>query len=408
MQTHVWKEVTTQIFQKNELKESFIGEADTYKCLNESLEYDISGTFGDPKFVVWGFEVRRCVNTTENNNSCFPKELTDSRLKEFYLHLIFEGFYIDSNDFDKPVNFNYNKRIIRLGIFSSPIDIIYLRPFEYISDNGFLLEDKQYYKGFDVVNHERESIFDPESQLLYRVKFTLDNLNTKVFRIYIKIQKVAADIGGIIKFFSLILYIIGKKYSELHFYDYFIKSFVNKFKKLNKYDDKQTINSIMECSSAVKSNNNLNNFTLKQNYIVFNPTSTDNKQEQSRNGSLDNSNNNLNNLNNFNVKKDLKLIEINQSFEKESIDQLQKLSSNYVFEYLSLIRVYFSCCHNKNIKYMLKMKSTLLYYLSTELLLENSEKLNIIAENLCEKQKLNIKAIEECSEKRILSKFLKN
>jgi hypothetical protein len=131
--------------ETQDLRSNFIGKAETYKCLSEKIDQDIYGAFGNPVFTIWIFAVNLCVNTTQNNYHCFPDEVINKRLEEFYLHLIFEEYYVNSNDYNAPLKRYYNKKLIRLSALSSRIDTLIFRAFEYISDNGFLIENKEKY-----------------------------------------------------------------------------------------------------------------------------------------------------------------------------------------------------------------------------------------------------------------------
>jgi hypothetical protein len=218
--------------ETQDLRSNFIGKPETYKCLSEKIDHDINGSFGNPVFTIWMFTINRCANSTQNNNHCFPDEVINQRLEEFYLHLIFEEYYINSNDYEAPLKRYYNKKLITLSARSTRIDTLYFRSFEYISDNGFLIESKQSYFGHELVNHEKE-YHGVSGVAIYGAFFTCDNLNHQIYRIYIKVQKVIADTGGIIKFFSLLFSVIGNRYSMLKFYDYMIKRVIstNKFEK---------------------------------------------------------------------------------------------------------------------------------------------------------------------------------
>jgi hypothetical protein len=212
-----YTEVETQDFMSN-----FIGKPETYKCLSEKIDEDLFGLFGNPEFTIWMFAVNRCVNSTTNDNNCYPDEIISEKLKEFYLHLIFEEYYINSNDYEAPLKRYYNKKIIRLSALSARQDTLIFRAFEYTSDNGFLVESKESYSGHELVNHDKE-FYSSNGYEIYVVNLTCDNLNHQIYRVYVKIQKVIADTGGIIKFFSILFSFIGSRYSKLRFYDYMIQ-----------------------------------------------------------------------------------------------------------------------------------------------------------------------------------------
>jgi len=184
----------------NEIKMRFITSEESYFSFSNNTS-NLENTFGNPKFNIWMFQISFCKNTTENNNNCLPIEKIHKNLKEVYFQLIFSNNYIDSSDFGEPVKFNYNDMLIRSTSYSNRLDTFYLKKFDYFSDNGFILEDKIKYSGFYVNKHEFDSIPIISSNVIFKVIFTLDEFQQKIERSYIIIQKIAADIGGIIKFF---------------------------------------------------------------------------------------------------------------------------------------------------------------------------------------------------------------
>ena len=59
-------------------------------------------------------------------------------------------------------------------------------------------------KDFIWINMSFFPIQDDTTVKILKIYFTISEYSQKIQRTYIKIQKVAVDIGGVIKFFSLI------------------------------------------------------------------------------------------------------------------------------------------------------------------------------------------------------------
>jgi len=154
-------------------------------------------------------------------------------MKEIYFQFIWSSYYIDSSNYQNPVKFSYENSLLRGSAMASRSDIFYYRIFNYYSDNGFILEDKSHYTGFFMSKHEFDSIQDPDTELIWKMYLTVDKFHTKIERAYVKVQKIAADIGGIVKFFSMLLALISNHYNRFKFYDYLIRFFMKEGEKTN-------------------------------------------------------------------------------------------------------------------------------------------------------------------------------
>jgi len=102
---------------------------------------------------------------------------------------------------------------------------------------------------------------------MLKVVFTLDKFQEKIERSYIKIQKVAADIGGIIKFFSLIFSFLATQYSNLRFYDYLINFIRNEESQILNNFKTQDIN--LSTMTEMKYFGNTASPPRKLNHSIF-------------------------------------------------------------------------------------------------------------------------------------------
>lgn len=222
----------SSLFKENKynITSNLISIPSTYSCFDENspLIPDLEGSFGNPKFKVWILTLDYCRNTTENNNSCKSREEIQNYLPVFYVHTIMSDYYLDSKDLDQPLKETYAKKLLRVSTKNSRMDTFYYRTFNYFSDNGIILEDKAFTKGFYVNKVETDCLYDSNTSELLRVTWTLENIESIYERSYVKFQKVAADIGGFLKFITMILSFISQKYSIVHFYNYLFNHFQTK------------------------------------------------------------------------------------------------------------------------------------------------------------------------------------
>ncbi len=160
------------------------------------------------------------------NPNCKSKEELIKKYPSFYMQFLINDIYIKSNDFKTPIINYINSRLIYLSSSIFRTDIYNFQLIDYISDSGIMLEDLTTIKSYRVKNIEQNLISDPTNPIINRILLTSTNIGQVINRNYISIQKVAADVGGILKVAILILGFLSKKYGYFHFY-------VSLFNKIN-------------------------------------------------------------------------------------------------------------------------------------------------------------------------------
>lgn len=228
------------------LNNSLNAPLDNYYCLSgeDSRLLDLYGSFGSNKFVMWKLIVETCQNSTLNNYSCKTPDQIKSKLGRFFIHFGLSTMYVDSNDYDNPLKRNFFTRIMRVSVFNYRNDIIFNRIVDYTTDSGFLLESKSTKHGILISRLESDSLFNEKLGPILDIMLTLDNIKQNYNRSYIKIQTVAANIGGMIKFLTVILSFINSKWGEIMFL---------------KYLNTKLQTNVSKTSITVSANNYLNN-----------------------------------------------------------------------------------------------------------------------------------------------------
>lgn len=207
---------------KEDVSNFLIGDKAYYYCIDykDPSVSDITGVFGNSTFKTWSILINYCQNSTENFNSCKSREEIQQFLDNFFFHLIFSDYYVDSNDFHNPIKKTYSPKISKVSAKTSRRDIYTLKHIEYFTDVGLMLGDTISTQGFILSDSQSEFFYNPNTNEILKVIITNSNLKTIINRSYTKIQKVTADIGGFIKFCSLILSFLNSKYSMVKFYNY--------------------------------------------------------------------------------------------------------------------------------------------------------------------------------------------
>ena len=215
-------------------------------CLDaENIE--LRGDFKTEKWNVVYLKFSKCINTTENNNSCQSNEEIDNYLKGGYLGIFMSDIIIEPNNFQNPSQL-YGKNIFTTFTYKEYSDFwIYLKHEQVITDLGYFFENKntKYFFGLDQVNYLSDFREDQNIFLSVGIR---KSLKREVYeRSYVKLQEAAANACGIIKVAMVCGEIIAYFFQKL-LYNNFIIQFVNFHQSQN-----QNYNNINGSNQLLKS-----------------------------------------------------------------------------------------------------------------------------------------------------------
>lgn len=147
-----------------------------------------------------------CMNTTENNNHCFPSETIGSimRSSAIYLSFVYEDTHIDhfntTNPFQKNI-YNINKLIS----WSMNYDYtLYWKKVSYKSDKGFFFSQWKTFEDYQYDIYSEEVLFDSNPER-YLIPNSFAQIKIAIFpkgienyqRNFPKIQEIIANVSGI-------------------------------------------------------------------------------------------------------------------------------------------------------------------------------------------------------------------
>jgi hypothetical protein len=191
-------------------KSMFQMNVSTFNCLKPdkyNLSLSIQANIGFKRY--FNFYMRRCTNSTENNNHCYPPDELDTKLKglNMYLEYYLPTWIYDHYNFTQPISlwFKRSQYKITTEFFFNYYD--YFKLLIYESDNGNVFEDYKYFESFtfDDLSSSRE-ISGPNTKTSVANSFAVLQISVttayadRYKRFYPKLQTVVANIGGVIKF----------------------------------------------------------------------------------------------------------------------------------------------------------------------------------------------------------------
>lgn len=287
-----------------------------------STYININFSYKDPKY-----------NDTVQSDYLLKKD-------DFYIRTNYINNYINPFDYNNPINLlfdHYTQQVsssfLRRSFFQFTKD-------EFISDNGFLFENKivQKFVSFSqVINSiDSKSIFLPHSY--YWVTLSSPRVFKVTFRAYVKIQELAAKIGGVINALTVMCYLLFSNYLRF--------SYILDVGKAIVEAETHMSNPSSQLQSFIKIQNSKHEISNDHSTNVLNEIKNDKnnisrfkinhiKKNENLNSEVKN---NVDNIHNINIKK----LSNNYTDDLKSLDEyLGKI--NYL-EYLFEQSKSFLCC----------------------------------------------------------------
>jgi hypothetical protein len=186
---------------------------------NKINNITLMGRFNNPLYNFVTFYVNSCKNET-STVTCAPQEVIDSYLNGGFISFRSIDNLVDSKNFTNPYfkiltdNFySFSNRYFKeITLFYKNVDII--------TDEGIVFESIDQ-KRFMQLNNIKESLDlrIPEANF-FQLVLRLHTTKEIIYRRYTKIQAIIANVGGILKFFSLIIVIINEIYGKHKYFEY--------------------------------------------------------------------------------------------------------------------------------------------------------------------------------------------
>lgn len=216
-----------------------------------------------------------CSNSTENNYSCKSKEEILQNLNIFFAAVIFKDNIVDASNYTDPIKPTFKNKLIRISATSSRQEIYYFSNFSFESDNGFLFSDIAKKNSFTYDSKESDLIIDDNTEYIYRILLTVKQNRLKYLRTYSKITDVAANVGGLAKFITMILMSINYILAKISFLRYFKEYLVGiENKRGNKAITIQNNIRNKLMIKASNENNSANFQTIRSNQSNMKPSNT--------------------------------------------------------------------------------------------------------------------------------------
>lgn len=173
----------------------------------ENFDYDLGGYWTEDFLNLLVYEIHFCDST---QRVCLPLEDMKSFVKGKYLNLYFMDQIVDPTNFNNPIKlFSRNIYMLLDSLLYKEMELFF-RTIQIESDVGFFIEDKNYLTTYqyDRFTVDSKSLDDDENPLLASIWVYCSSKKITYIRSYIKVQDIAANVGGIVKFMMLTAYLM--------------------------------------------------------------------------------------------------------------------------------------------------------------------------------------------------------
>lgn len=252
-------------------------------CMRRNQNFNSSLTFGANNSTGVVFWIHKCLNTTKKKN-CAPQEVIDETLTNVFFLVRFKDYFFKHDSIDKvAVPFIYSDQMQASSTAYKRL-FYYFRNVEYQSDNGFIFPEinTYHFTNFAGTRDATDLRSIPTVPGTFAVasfySYTLKQIYIKK---YYKVQNMMADLGGILKSFLLISYLINYYFCNKLYYQSIITSNMNNFSNtdINPKESYVTKNTDILRNTLVKSlstgrnldnnNNSLMSIRKKIKYLKF-------------------------------------------------------------------------------------------------------------------------------------------
>lgn len=214
---------------------SLLRAKEIYNCASKELNVNLKNTYGDDSFSAWDIKLIPCVNTTINNNHCYPESVRKEKFSAFFGIIVVKSIIINSQNYTNPIEYGYTSFYHRLSIHQSRQDIIYFNRNDFYNDDGFLFEhvSKQSSYDFDTKTSDYLFLLTNKIDYTHRILLTLDTKIKRIERLYLKMQNIASNIGGLFKFLFILFSYFNSTFAKINYFRYLSSFLIKKSDSIN-------------------------------------------------------------------------------------------------------------------------------------------------------------------------------
>lgn len=250
--------------KKLTLLESYFQKMDLNNllCLKNG-SFHLEGEFGRKVWAYIEFSFKRCKNSTLNNFTCKSDEEIKRRLSGGYLGLFITDVTIQPSNYSEPSLYFGENLFTTFSILAYREIWMYMKRVQILSDIGWLVDENIQQDLFSYDWAKEVWDFRDTSDVFFNFVLGMGLTRDVYQRTYIKVQQVAANVGGIFSFLIFCGKIITHNYNKLNFKSFLVNIFFEiNYEELNDKKNMKFSHSFTEKIIINQENSNCNNFNI--------------------------------------------------------------------------------------------------------------------------------------------------
>jgi hypothetical protein len=298
-----FKKCTKEIANVPEFYNNF--NLDNYYCVDWNQGNFTFGGFADGNYTdMFTLRVSFCPGTTSFSPkvNCTDMEKVFSMFydsKSVFFDLLYPEFYFNPEELDNPLKINFKSILFAMDPGLYKLERLLFTKIQLIDDFGWIVQDEKNYEKYGVVEKKTDygitnwNYYNVSGVLssFYNLSFNFQKSYIKINRSFMKLQDLAALIGGFMKLIFFIGGLLAKNYNyysrnnNLYNIFFYLDSsskeeaknasiFKSKFSKLKKPNDQEDVSDNIKLHKINIFSNNKNPVSRRQIYPQLNLEAT--------------------------------------------------------------------------------------------------------------------------------------
>lgn len=204
---------------------------------------EVGGFWDSEELAFVSIEVHRCLEGSKNphtGENCSSNEKRIQTVNDrFFYSSIVQSVIANPSNYSNPLTYDYSNKYKTINENFLRRELIFNKETYINTDYGWIFKTHISTSkiGFEFIESDILNIESRTSTLQYDTRLYFDKKKRNIFREYVKIQKLAAEVGGILKLFMSLAYIITEYFNNFYLNYSLGKSFISneEFNSFEKY-----------------------------------------------------------------------------------------------------------------------------------------------------------------------------
>ncbi len=232
-------------------------------CVSNKQDFplQLNKLWGQEGFSYIDISIWPCVNGSSLNEgiTCAQKEKIKTMLEIGSFSIYTMVYYFQSKTFESPYLVNIFNDFYSVSMTALTHVVVFLGHTTTISDEGWLFQQNINYSSFFLDRVKANFYIEPERDGRYlRFQYQLSNLKEVNTRKYLKIQELAAQIGGVANLLIICSMIVNYFLSQFYLKQYLVNLFFDLNLDYNNIDIPSNVSKLNNYCKAANNANNKN------------------------------------------------------------------------------------------------------------------------------------------------------